>query len=174
MMLFLLMALTMSISSCSQDEEYYSCDKDVDQWVKSNIDDVQQMTRSQVLKFDDTVMKATYRAFKPEQRMAFWKEKLSEVKQLNWSSKELAHIYLVEQFIETHFQCFQGKVSDEDKDELEIFFHQWTKYAVDTLDWDRNTIVAIVVSGRRMLDTDGNLENSVDYKKISYEIIFQK
>ena len=50
--------------SCAK-EESYSCNKEVDAWVKEHLDEVRSMTRSEWNELDPAVSRACYIAFTP-------------------------------------------------------------------------------------------------------------
>ena len=115
-------ALTIMVS-CSSDELTYSCDREINQWVKDNIESIQQMDRSDWLSVSGEMSIATYRAFTYQQRIRFWQDKFTEVKQLPWEDNELRHIELAENFIALHPYFFNSKqLTEEQNDELDLFF----------------------------------------------------
>lgn len=159
LMSIIALVAVMVLYSCSQDEEVYSCNKDVDKWVKENIDEIRSMTRLQWCQLDYAVSAATYVAFTQSQKIDFWKAKLSEVKELNWTKAELAHIQRVEDYIMSNPEVFNGrKLSEDRQDEIEIFFVKWAKYAEKNLRWTKKTIAAIVCTGYKVVDTNGTLQ----------------
>lgn len=147
----------LSFSSCLEEEPTYSCNKSVDTWVKENLPTIQKMTRADWLRTDSTVNIAIYRAFTPQQRLKFWQEKFREVKQLNWSKEELSHIKKVEDFINTHKEYFEGQLSDEQLDSLELFSYQWQEYATTKLGWSKDICKALVAMGNKVKNTKGEL-----------------
>lgn len=94
-------------ASCSQDDApCYSCDDEVNEMVKTNLEEIHSMTRSQWKDLDTNVSLAVYRAFTPEQKIQFCKEKFAEVKSLGWNEEELAHIEKAEAFVNSHPELF--------------------------------------------------------------------
>lgn len=111
--------------SCSSDELTYSCDKEINQWVKDNIESIQQMDRSDWLSVSGEMSIATYRAFTHQQRVRFWQDKFAEVKQLPWNEKELRHIEWAESYIDSHLDIFNSDpLSEEQNDDLDMFFYK--------------------------------------------------
>lgn len=87
------MTAAILLQSCTQtDELMFSCDKGIDNWVKDNISDIQEMSRAEWNKLSYSEQIAVFRAFTPEKKFAFWAEKFEELKQLPWTPAELAHI----------------------------------------------------------------------------------
>lgn len=153
---FLWLIAILVFTSCSQDEEFYSCDPDVDQWTKEHLSEIKTMTRSNWLEVEgEDYKKAVYIAFTPDQEILFWKEKLSEVLELDWNSEERNHIKLLINYIEQNPELFDDMNSD--KDSFEKFVYLWLERAREELKWDDSIIYAIAVSGERMIDTKGTL-----------------
>lgn len=62
--LFYGLIISLSMFSCAK-EESYSCNKEVDAWVKEHLDEVRSMTRSEWNELDPAVSRACYIAFTP-------------------------------------------------------------------------------------------------------------
>lgn len=156
--LFGVFGLMVLITSCSQSEEiFYSCDKTQDEWVKENLSEIRQMTRSEWLQVDMSLSHPVYRAFTPQQCINFWKDKLNETKKLPWTDEELAHIQRAEDFINSHLDFFHDELTPEQEDELELFFYKWQKYSVEQLGWSENVAIAIMATGYKLENTKGEL-----------------
>lgn len=154
----LALSLSFVLQSCSEDEEVYSCNQEINNWVKENKDYIQTLTRSQWVEFDHNVAQAAYIAFTPSQKVEFWKEKIEEVKSLDWSEDELAHIQKAEDFIMANTQYFRNeKLSEEELDDIETFFVKWMKSAEKEFGWTQQTSTAIICTGFKMADKDGNV-----------------
>lgn len=146
--------------SCSEDSDtVYSCDKQVDAWVKANVAEVRTMTRKQWKGLSNRVNIAVYRAFKPEQKVRFWEEKLKEVKEMDWTRNELEHIQKVEVFLSTRHNLFENrKLTTKEIDELETFFYKWQQEAEQNLGWDKKVAYSIAATGLSLKDKKGNVE----------------
>lgn len=152
------LCLVLFISCSQEDESVYSCDKQIDAWVKSNIDNVHYMTRSQWKGLSSKVNVAVYRAFTPKQKAAFWDEKFVEVKKMKWSKKELFHIQKAEDFMKSHTGLFRnGKKTPEELDELDTFFYKWQTDAERELGWDKKIVYSLVCTGAEVKDTKGTI-----------------
>jgi hypothetical protein len=78
--LVIFLVVVCSLVSCSKDDMVYSCDKDADTWTKSNIVEIQQMTRTDWLAIGNyNKQMAAYNAFIPDQKQALWIGKMEEV-----------------------------------------------------------------------------------------------
>lgn len=146
------------IVSCTQDNEVYSCNQEINNWVKENKTYIQTLTRSQWCELRPSVSRPAYIAFTPSQKVRFWKEKIEEVKSLDWSKEELLHIQEVENFIVTNTQYFRnGRLSEKEYDEIETFFVKWIKTGERKYNWTTQTAMAVVCTGYKMLDKRGNI-----------------
>lgn len=155
--------------SCSQDGDMvYSCNKEVDALVRSNLDEIRLMTRAEWKELDPDVSLAVYRAFTPDQKFDFWKGKFAEVKTLNWNEEELQHIQKAEDFLDAHRHLFDDEQSSvEDLDELDSFFYKWTKTAKEKFGWKEQVAFAIAGMGQAIIDTKGTIQGfntSVNHK----------
>lgn len=158
---FTVLCITMNViqMSCSSDELTYSCNRDIDNWVKENIVDIRAMDWSEWLELDGKVRIAAYRAFTPSQRVRFWQDKLSDVKRLSWSEEERAHIAHVEDFISSHKEYFSDEPLAEDQiDELELFFYRWMRDGIEKFGWNETVALSIAGTGLRVVNTEGELD----------------
>lgn len=156
--LFGMLGFMTLITSCSQSEEiFYSCDKTQDEWVKENLSEIRQMTRSEWLQVDMSLSHPIYRAFTPQQCINFWRDKFNETKKLPWTDEELAHIQKAEDFMNSHLDFFYDELTPEQEDELELFFYKWQKYGVEQLGWKENVATAIMATGYKLENTKGDL-----------------
>lgn len=149
--------LNIILASCSQsDELVYSCDSKIDAWVKDNLQLATTMDRSEWLKLDAAKATAIYRAFTPEQKIKFWRDKISEVKTLDWSEESIRHIEKLEYFIDVNPGLFEDhKLSDSENDLIDTFFYKWKKYGTTHLGWNERVAFAIAASGYRLVNTEG-------------------
>lgn len=152
-------AVGLSLCSCGNDEPKYSCDEDVDFWIKEHLEEIHGMSRADWLDADPEFSIALYRAFTPKQKIEFWRNKFQEVKKLHWSEEEKAHIIRAEKYLESHVDFFDdGSLNEKQQDEVELFFYEWIETAKKDLGWEKETAYSIVASGNRVLDTKGTLE----------------
>ena len=139
-------------SACNQEEDVvYSCDKVTNEWTKENLAEIRLMSRADWKKLDEVKKRAAYRAFTPNQKFVFWKEKFSEVKTLNWSDAERLHIQKAEDFINAHASFFNNlSLTEEENDELELFFYKWKEEAISSFGWPKELPIAIAGSGNEI------------------------
>ncbi|MGM9568920.1 MAG: bacteriocin fulvocin C-related protein [Phascolarctobacterium sp.] len=153
-----MLVMSFLLSSCNQ-EQIYSCDKSIDEWVHSHLSEVQTLSRSEWKQLTENFKVPVYRAFTLEQRATFWNEKLTEALTLGWSNIEKEHIQSLITFINEHQKYLNGydSISDEDKNIFDIFIYQWIDFAKTNLGWSNKLIFAMLASGDSLLDTNGTL-----------------
>jgi hypothetical protein len=152
--------MCLTLCSCSQDEEVYSCDPKVDAWVKENLADIHKMSREDWLKLDENVKRSTLAAFTPNQKQIFWKEKMNEVLSLDWSDVEKNHIQKLYAMIANNPQWFADDFLENEREleRFEIFTFEWQDYAEEKLGWNGNQIGSIIASGNKLTNITGTLE----------------
>jgi hypothetical protein len=152
--------MCLTLCSCSQDEEVYSCDPKVDAWVKENLADIQKMSREDWLKLDENVNRAAFVAFTPNQKQLFWQEKMNEVLSLDWSDAEKNHLQKLYAMIANNPQWFADDSLEDEREceRFDILTFEWRNYAEEELGWTKYQIGSIVASGNRLTNKSGILE----------------
>ncbi len=127
------------------------------EWVASHLDEIHKMTRADWLKLDYTVSKAVLRAFTPEQKVAFWKDKIAETLQLDWSLEERAHIEKLYAWIDGNIEMFSAPSDKSKQDKAQEFFLKWAEEGETKFGWPKQLPLAIAVSGNRLSNKEGDL-----------------
>lgn len=167
LMFFIAMASALSLlTACGHTEEPFSCDADIDSWVKESLAEVRVMTRSEWLELEDTeTERACYRAFTTEQRQKFWIDKLNEVLSLDWNDKEGKHIEEMLSFVAGNERIFSETHSDMDfEDIVDKFIYLWIEEGKEQLGWSDKIVYAIIATGNIMEDKHGNISN-INYRQ---------
>ena len=157
----IIMLLYYSTNLACQDikEKVYCCDSAINKAIVDNLPNIRQMDRSQWLKLREDFKTPVYRAFTPEQKHELWEGKFVEVKQLPWTKAERKHINKAIKWVKTHpFLWSDRKSTDEELNEMELFFTKWTIEAEEKLNWDKRVAIALFQTPDRVLDTKGTLE----------------
>ena len=156
--LILTVSIGVSMTSCESEDLMYSCDKNVDLWVKDHIKEIREMSRETWLEADAEFALPMYRAFTFEQRKNFWKEKFSELKQLSWSEAEKKHIMVAETFLFSNLYILErNQLTSDQLDTVELFLYQWKDKAKEELGWSDLLISSIIASGEKVVDTKGTI-----------------
>ena len=154
--LFALCTVLIFVACEQESESVYSCNKNVNEWAKLNITEIQQMSRQNWIELHDTLKLAAYRAFTPEQKHQFWKEKFQEVKSLDWSQEEIAHISKAENYLDEHSDFFSHELTDDEIDNLETFFYSWQKEGIEKFGWTNQTAISIAGTGLPISEEEKN------------------
>lgn len=146
--------------SCStDDEQVYSCNKETNEWVKQHIPEIRNMKRQDWLVGKLSHSRAIYNAFTQKQKVEFWRDKLTEVMTLSWSKAELAHIMKLLKYVNTHQYLFgYSKLTEEQVDDMDLFFYEWQSYAVNNLNWKKSLCIAIAGTGYKVKNKNGDIE----------------
>lgn len=148
-----------NLSCQDTDNRVYSCDSAINRSIVDNLSSIRKMDRRQWLKLREDFKAPAYRAFTPEQKHELWKGKFIEVKKLPWTKAELEHIEKAIKWAEAHPNLWSDqKSTDEELNEMELFFTKWTIEAEEKLNWDKRVAIALFQTPDRMLDTKGTLE----------------
>ena len=141
--LFLILVALATLSSSCQKDLTYSCDPDIDIWVKENIASIQQMTRSEFIEVNNaSTQRGGYNAMTTEQKHNIWLEKLNAVITLEWTKKEVEHIESLINTIKNNLDWLEE--IDDNNNEFHLWTYKWVEYAKEVLNWRDETIYAIV------------------------------
>lgn len=157
--LFFLTCLLSVFTSC-QEEEIYSCNEKVNDWVKENLKEIRTMTRSEWKNLDENVKRGCFVAFTQQQKVDFWKEKFNEALELEWTQEEAEHIKAMYRFVDEHPEYFDFSTerTDEEIETFELFVYGWIKKAEQQFRWSKNTIAGLIATGNKLLDTKGTVQ----------------
>jgi hypothetical protein len=135
-----------TLFSCSQDEEVYSCDKEVNAWVKENLTDIQQMDREDWLEIRTIdYQRAAYRAYTAEQKQTLWIGKICEVlDNITWTSQEIKHIETLLFIVKENLKTFDSNVNQEDMNNVEVDLYRWKEYAIEELKWSPELLYGLI------------------------------
>ena len=157
--------LVVVMTSCSQDDGItYSCNKEIDRWVKSNLDEIQEMTTVEFLEFNDVAtQRAVYSAFSIEQKQSVWLNKIENILQFDWTEKEREHIESLLLVIKN--SDFFGVKDDVVKDQFYLAAYKWHEYAEEELGWSKEIIYAISGTPNEVYKKNNLLQVSIETQK---------
>lgn len=137
--------LSISMLSCGSDDAYFSCNPEIDRWVKDNLESVNTMTRSEWNKVGDLAyQRALYNAFSAGQRQRLWVEKFEKALPLFIDKNEKSHMELLLTSIKDNRQWFENNNDETIKNSFEIFCYIWIDYAKSVLNWNPDTLYAVI------------------------------
>ena len=124
-------------------------DEFVEQWLKSNLDEILQLREYFKNTFNDhNHAQNEYDNFTPFQKQALWAGKLREVLELEWTEPERQHIQSLLEFMIVNPIIFSDeRDSDDVLKALEMannWSENWGLYAFEKLGWDHNLLFAMV------------------------------
>lgn len=144
--LAILLIVICSVASCGK-EEMFSCNPEVDLWVKSNITEIQQMERADFISIGVLdYQRAAYNAFTPNQRQALWIGKMEEVLKLDWSKQERLHIQSMLELIKSYSVAFSNNRDQDAFDKVKVEIYKWTEYAQEELGWNNSLLYSLIAT----------------------------
>lgn len=155
--------MSLLLSSCSQDD-VFSCNPEINDWAKSNKEEIRKMTRSEFLELPDAgYQRAAYAVLAPEKKIDLWKTKINETLLLNWKDAEKTHIRELLTMIDENPGWFASRKEksqaekDAISDDIILKAAPWIEYAKEVLKWDNKQIYAIAGTPDRMLTNKGDI-----------------
>ncbi|MDR1340573.1 MAG: bacteriocin fulvocin C-related protein [Prevotellaceae bacterium] len=98
--------------SCSQDAEVYSCDKEINAWIKENLSDIWEMSREKFMNYNEKTQRAIFAAMSSKQKQDLWLTKLNDILALDWENKEKEHLDKLYVFIKTNETVFESNTNE--------------------------------------------------------------
>lgn len=130
--------------SCSKDENVYSCDKEVNDYVADNINTLKSVSLGELSTYSNELQKAIYRSFSEQKRYEVWVERLDILaNDDSFNSEEQMHIHNLQNQLNTELFSFNNTTAFN----LFItFFDKWKHDAELNLGWDKSMILFITSS----------------------------
>jgi hypothetical protein len=156
-LLLLISFSIITLSSCEK-EQNYSCDPEIDKWVKNNLSTIDTINRIELIQKNLSYQKAIFRASSKEQKAKFWYDKLGEVMQLRWSTEELEHIEFLRMSISADW--FDEKIKEDTSSYLKIksFLNDWVNKGQVTFGWSKEQCIGMICRLEKLKDMKGNLD----------------
>lgn len=160
--LSVLISIFLILSSCNKEDEYktYSCDSEINTWVKTNLNALDKFTLQQVIAEPYEKQKAIFNAISPEKRFALWGDKFANVLSLKWTIEERHHIELLRDFLSIdHFSDPSDIAIIKSHKTRDEFLKTWIYFGNQNLGWSYPLLASLVLR----LDTphkDGFLQES--------------
>jgi hypothetical protein len=144
--------------SCNKIEEKYSCDPAVDEWVRDNLKTIQSMNRQDLIQLEPEKQRAAFRALSPVQRYNCWVDKLEQVKKLEWTDKESAHLCLLSETMKLEWFDDASKNDKEYSDQIDVFLKKWVNDGMDYFGWTKDELGRMVAT---LMDVEIENQNVV-------------
>ena len=71
---FLAVTFTSLLLTSCQEEQIYCCDSQINDWVKHNLKEIRQISRSTWITLPENLKNPVFGAFTPQQKIIFWEE----------------------------------------------------------------------------------------------------
>ena len=144
--------------SCNQEEAIYSCNPEIDLWVKENKQSINAMSADEFLSLERDYQKASYIAFSPKQRENLWISKITEAARLDWSVDEQKHMEKLLIALKEYSDVFSKDCSEEYKDDFKVWVYQWIKEGEEAFNWSTKLIKNLLFSPNQLLSKDGEIK----------------
>jgi len=146
------LAIMMSCSKIENDK--YSCDEDVNQFVIDNKEELCDLSREELIVYREDIQKAAFRAMPVKSRLELWQDKFNALEMLNWSISEKQFILDVERCL-TQKMFDELTLSDElYRESLDAQFNIWINYCLSDLNWSVGKVYSLL--GTLEIQVDGN------------------
>jgi len=123
-----LFAISFTFINCTT-EECYSCDTEINEWAKNNIETLKTIKRKDFIKLSEAKQKSAFRTFKPYKRKQLWIEKVIQIKSLDLTNDEIKHLLIIEEFIKKY--DFSKEISAKE----DIFLKSWFNEGKERYNW---------------------------------------
>lgn len=124
------------LAGCSQEEACYSCDENVDAYVKENLEAIQQMNRADIIKYPNEMQRAMYRSLSAEKKKEIWQDKFLQLNSLDLSDGERELMKKFQEFVNT--ANFSVGITDKERTYLESLREEgFTKFG-----WTQRFVVS--------------------------------
>ena len=141
-----IVSMVLLIVACQDDEVKYSCNPNVDNYVKSSYNELYLMDSYEFSSLAIEVQRAAFRSFSPEKKHDLWFDRLNLILcNETWSEEEYLHIYSLIEFLDIDLFVSIDPTSLY-ASEIKEFSSEWINYAYETLAWDKSRLAFVVSS----------------------------
>ncbi len=155
---FLLVTIIFVVSSCQKDVNLYSCNPEINNWVKSNLKEISLMSREDITSKEHSVQIAIFRAFSSKQRLQLWVDKLDEVVKLDWSTEEKVHIMSLRNALKEEWFNDEFRKDSVKFQPVNLFEKDWCVEGVKKFGWTKQQIGGMVGRVEELIDKQGNFK----------------
>jgi|GEM_PF-2348683 len=135
--LFIFITLTTLFFVSCQKEESYSCDPEIDEWAKNNVEKFKDFDRTKISTYDIEHQKAILRTFSPEKKKQIWQKKVNYINSLSWTDEERKYIdFFTNSFNNMDYENTKLKEKDKYNDEIYSVLEE----AFQKFKWDNTQV----------------------------------
>lgn len=159
------------MGSCQQEEACYSCDENVDAYIKAHLKSIQEMDRAEIITHPNEMQRVMFRVLSPTKKKEVWLDKFVQLNSLDLNEAERILMKKFHDFVIA--MNFEDDFSDKDIAYLEslreeVFTkHGWTqRFVVGAFGYlenvDSNGIILVKEIGDDFVITDPNSDKDCD------------
>lgn len=138
--LILFSGISLFLSSCQTDEEHFSHNKEINDWIIENKTSIKNFKRVDFVKYGYKYQKAMLKLQTPERKKSLWQEKVDYLMELNLPSEERKCIsWFAEKFKSMNYNISTPR-------EIEIEMLNKIKEGVDNFGWSKDFIFTMFFS----------------------------
>lgn len=151
--------------SCQKEEVCYSCNSDIDAWVKENKANLTKLSSNELLKFDGSRQAAVFRAMESSQKELLWVEKFNTIISTSesFSGDEKEHIKLLKDYI-LDSNLFNSTLLEEHHN----YLLKWVEIGKRNFSWSDVDIAYLLIT---LYTTDAERDS---LKKKAEQNIFER
>lgn len=124
------------LASCNQEEVCYSCDENVDAFVKENLKAIQQMNRADIIKYSNEKQRGIYRALSAEKKKEIWQDKFAQIYSLDLNDGERELMNKFQEFVDN--TDFNATIKTKEKE----YLNSLREEAIQKFGWTQRFIVS--------------------------------
>lgn len=130
--------------SCTKEEICYSCDPEVDAWVKENKESLTSISTSEIAQYKGARQSAIFRAMSVSKQQSLWLEKFDSIlkNSESFSQKEKEHIRIVRDYI-IDSNVFSNRGLEE---EHHTYLNNWMGTGKRDFGWSDADLVYLLVT----------------------------
>jgi len=163
--LYIIFCFAFAILGCQKDSKthFYSCDDDINNWVIENESEIENMSRTDLLLYNNDYQRPIFRAFTSKQRLSCWKDKLNEVLVLQWDTNERLHIYTLLKNLDINWFVENNYVNGLNPQILrDDFIKNWIEKGINEIGWSKGLVHSMIVCMETNVSDNGYLIESVE------------
>lgn len=157
---FSVVVLFLSLYSCQKGKDSYSCNPEIDSWVKQNLVGISHMKSAELIVLDPTVQVAVFRAFSANQRLDVWLKRIDQILCLSWTDQERLHILELQKSLNVERFSDEIFIDSEKFQKIMDFEKGWVLIAINNFGWTQNMIGNMFARTDIQLSEKTNLQES--------------
>ena len=141
--IFLSALVVCSLFSCQQAYLEFSCDPVINDFVLGNIDELSQLSVTEVTSYDLSLQKAIFNSWDYQKKRNAWLDKLNDVmNRFEFSKVEIEHIQKLIDHIDIDY--FLDDIPISVIEDRVVFAEEWINYATNELQWADQFVAFLV------------------------------